>query len=90
MLFEYDTQKSTFNKRKHGIDFAEVQQLWEDPNAIAFDAKTATEARFVVVGVINGKHWSTVATNRDNRVRLISVSRSRRKEVQLYEENQGI
>lgn len=31
------------------------------------------------------KHWSAVVTYREGRVRLISVRRSRKKEVELYE-----
>ncbi|MBU2761640.1 BrnT family toxin [Acidithiobacillus sp. RW2] len=31
------------------------------------------------------KHWSAVVTYRDARIRLISVRRSRKKEVELYE-----
>ena len=31
MAFEYDPDKSTENKRKHGIDFEEAQRLWADP-----------------------------------------------------------
>ncbi|OHY73003.1 hypothetical protein BCA33_18775 [Marinobacter sp. AC-23] len=38
-----------------------------------------------VLGQIGGKHWSTVVTYREGRIRLISVRRSRKKEVELYE-----
>ncbi|MCD1629151.1 MULTISPECIES: BrnT family toxin [Marinobacter] len=31
------------------------------------------------------KHWSAVVTYREGRIRLISVRRSRKKEVELYE-----
>lgn len=31
MPFEFDPDKSTANKGKHGIDFAEAQALWSDP-----------------------------------------------------------
>ncbi len=30
MNFEFDTSKSKANLEKHGIDFVEAQQLWED------------------------------------------------------------
>jgi hypothetical protein len=35
MTFEFDTNKSKANKRKHGIDFDEAQSMWGDPNRIA-------------------------------------------------------
>jgi uncharacterized DUF497 family protein len=40
-----------------------------------------------MIGMIGHKHWSAVVTYRENKVRLISVRRSRKEEVELYEEN---
>ena len=34
MRFEYDPAKSAANKAKHGIDFAEAQELWRDDKAL--------------------------------------------------------
>jgi len=34
MEFEFDPQKSDRNKIKHGIDFNEAQELWNDPDLI--------------------------------------------------------
>ncbi|WP_346301110.1 hypothetical protein [Halomonas sp. BM-2019] len=39
----------------------------------------------MVIGRIDGKHWSGIITYRDKRIRLISIRRSRRSEVALYE-----
>jgi uncharacterized DUF497 family protein len=39
----------------------------------------------VVIGRIEGKHWSAVITYRRGTVRIISVRRSRAEEVALYE-----
>ena len=83
--FEYDNQKSSFNEEKHGIDFLDSQILWDDPNIIEIRAKSDTEARFLVIGKINNKHWSAVITYRDENIRIISVRRSRKSEVKLYE-----
>ena len=38
-----------------------------------------------MVGMIDGKHWSAVVTYRAGKVRLISVRRSRREEMTIYE-----
>jgi len=43
------------------------------------------EAQELVIGLINGKHWSAVITYRGLNIRLISVRRSRTEEVALYE-----
>lgn len=85
MEFEYDQRKSRLNKRKHGIDFVEAQALWEDPDLIEIPARTVDEPRLLVIGKIAGKHWSGVISNRGERIRLISVRRSRKEEVGIYE-----
>lgn len=85
MDFEYDPNKSESNKIKHGIDFDEAQDLWDDPERVEIQAKTLDEPRYIVIGKINGKHWSAVLAKRGRSVRLISVRRSRKEEVKLYE-----
>ena len=82
---EFDEAKSQANRSKHGIDFVEAQALWMDEAFVEIPARTEDEPRFVVVGMISGKHWSAVITYRGERVRLISVRRSRIEEVEIYE-----
>jgi uncharacterized DUF497 family protein len=83
--FEFDEAKSQANLSKHGIDFIDAQLLWNDPRLLEIPAKTEDEPRYLVIGLINGKHWSAVITYRSSHVRLISVRRSRAEEVALYE-----
>ncbi|HOP16684.1 MAG: BrnT family toxin [Chromatiaceae bacterium] len=83
--FEFDARKSNSNRRKHGIDFVEAQALWNDPYLIEIPALTSDEERFLVIGKIEGKHWSAVITPRDGNIRIISVRRSRVEEVAIYE-----
>jgi Uncharacterized protein conserved in bacteria len=83
--FEYDEQKSQANMQKHGIDFVEAQRLWADSKLVKIQAKTTEEPRFLVVGRIDGKHWSAVITYRGEAIRIISVRRSRKAEVAIYE-----
>ena len=70
---------------KHGIDFIEAQQLWNDSNVLEIPSRIQDELRFVVIGKINCKHWSGVITYRDQNIRIISIRRSRIQEVSLYE-----
>ena len=35
MQFEYDPNKSTANKAKHGIDFEDAQRIWDDDEEIS-------------------------------------------------------
>lgn len=85
MIFEFDSEKSAANKLKHGIDFREAQVLWEDLDYIEIPVTTTDEPRSLVIGKINGKHWSGVITYRGESVRIISVRRSRKEEVDIYE-----
>ncbi|WP_075881326.1 BrnT family toxin [Vreelandella massiliensis] len=83
--FEFDGTKSKTNLDKHGIDFVASQQLWKDPYLLEVKAKCVDEPRYLLIGKMGDKHWSAVAAYREGRIRLISVRRSRKKEVELYE-----
>jgi len=83
--FEFYPAKSASNLEKHGIDFTAAQALWQDVMRVEIPARTADEARWLVIGQIGGKHWSVLVTYREQQVRVISARRSRREEVALYE-----
>jgi hypothetical protein len=85
MSFEFDPDKSVANLQKHGIDFRRAQALWVDPDLIEILAKTEDEPRYLVIGKIDGKHWSAVITYRSDIIRIISVRRSREEEIAIYE-----
>jgi uncharacterized DUF497 family protein len=85
MKFEYDSNKSVANEKKHGIDFDAAQALWDDPERLEIPARETDEPRYLVIGVIGNKHWSAVVAYRGQYIRLISVRRSRNEEVKLYE-----
>jgi len=83
--FEFDQTKSLSNLEKHGIDFVQAQNLWNDPDLLEIPAKTSDEPRFLLIGRIKQKHWSAIITYRQSNIRIISVRRSRKEEVDLYE-----
>jgi hypothetical protein len=85
MEFEFDPAKSAANKVKHGIDFVEAQALWADDGLVDAPIPLRGEPRFLVIGRINGKHWTAVCTLRGEAVRIISVRRARKTEVMFYE-----
>lgn len=85
MPFEYDLCKSDANRIKHGIDFDEAQALWENNLFIEIPTKDPDEPRFMVIGKIKNKYWSAVITYRGKKIRIISVRRSRKEEIKLYE-----
>lgn len=86
MKFEYDSNKSTINKAKHGISFEEIQVLWLSQCA-TLPAKQENEPRFMRIGRVGGKFYSCVYTMRaEDAVRFISARRSRQSEEEAYYE----
>ena len=85
MEFDFDPKKSKSNKGKHGIDFVEAQLLWLDSMLLEIPARTSDEPRYVIIGRIGVNHWTAVITYRQDRIRIISVRRSRKEEVEIYE-----
>ena len=65
--------------------FTNWHVLWEDSDLIVIPAKTSDELRFLVIGKISGEHWSAVITYRREKIRIISVRRSRKEEIDIYE-----
>ena len=86
--FEFDVAKSKANREKHGIDFVEAQQLWEDEDRLEITARTEDESRYVLIATLSQKLWSACFTYRKENIRLISVRRSRKEERELYYESE--
>ncbi len=84
-MFDYDPKKSQSNRFKHGIDFEEAQYLWMDKNGLVLEAGQDKEQRFLIIARYNGKHWTAVYTLRSKAIRIISVRRSRKREIEAYE-----
>jgi uncharacterized protein len=38
-----------------------------------------------VIGKIEGTHWSIILTYREDNIRIISMRRSRKEEIEIYE-----
>lgn len=85
--FEWDPDKSALNQTKHGISFGMAQALWNDSSLIILPSVYPDETRFLAIGKIEQHHWTAIFTERDERIRIISVRRSRTKEQSLYEKN---
>jgi uncharacterized DUF497 family protein len=85
MEYEFDLEKSLQNKNKHGIDFYEAQMLWQDPDRIEIPAKDLDEPRYLLIATFKDKLWSAIYTYRKDKIRIISVRRSRKNEKEIYE-----
>lgn len=82
--FEYDQNKSVSNLEKHGIDFEQAKQLWEDDQRAEVAVAYEGEERHAVFGMIEDKHWTAIITYRREAIRIISVRRSRKAEEAIY------
>ena len=88
MKFEYDEDKSKINKEKHGIDFIEAQNLWQDENALVVPANIVDgEVRYALISVLKNKCYVAIYTLRNEVYRIISVRRCRKNEEKSYESN---
>ena len=86
MRFEWDERKRLSNLQKHGLDFIDVAAVLEAPHVLAGSSYGGAEERFLVTGVLKGRHVTVVYTARSEAIRLISFRRARREERQAYEE----
>ena len=87
--FEYDPRKSEANLFKHGISFAQSQKLWTEGKTVTFNSNNAgnDESRQITIGIIEGKYYSAITTQRAGRTRIISVRRDRQREIDIYEKS---
>jgi len=85
MEFEFDPDKSLSNKLKHGIDFEQAQELWSFPGLVSRSDR-GDEVRFVrIAPTAEGIFWTAAFVKRADKIRIISVRRSRKEEKETYE-----
>ena len=82
--FEYDPAKSEANLEKHGIDFKDVQELW-DEDLVTRRTDRNGEVRYLAVGRMTGTYWSGLYTLRGETVRIISARRATNIERSAYD-----
>lgn len=84
-MFEFDLAKSVANLAKHGIDFEQAQALWDDDRLLTLQSPMdQDEVRWLVIGRIGEAGWTAIITRRGEAIRIISVRRARRQELELY------
>ena len=84
MEFEFDPEKSGINRVKYGIDFVEAQALWLDDQRVIHIARFADEFRKGIIARIGLICWTAIYTYRKDKIRIISVRRSRHEEKEQY------
>jgi uncharacterized DUF497 family protein len=89
MEFEFDPKKSEANREKHGIDFDKAKALWLDEFALERPARSENEVRRMLIAVHGGKLWAAIFTERENKIRIISIRRAHNNEEALYEKRKN-
>ena len=83
MKFEWDEAKRQSNLQKHGIDFRAAVRLF-DVRPLKLQYSPRTELRFRATGPLEGRMLTITYTRRGQNVRIISVHRARKSEIQAY------
>ena len=89
MRFEWDSEKSKQNLKKHGVSFEEAATVFYDPMSATFDdpAHSIGEYRFITIGLSSEDHLIVVShTDRDDNIRIISARVATSKERKKHEE----
>jgi len=88
MQFEWDEAKNAMNIAKHGIDFADVTDLFNHPILALLDEREDYgEDRWLAIGWIKSLIGVAVYTERGGVIRIISARKATKNEVGRYEKN---
>lgn len=86
---EWDEAKRQANIAKHGIDFLRAVDVFAGPHIILPARETATEARWIAIGLTEGLHVALVFTRRGSSIRVISIRRARHGERRQHQALHG-
>jgi hypothetical protein len=89
MTFEWDPEKATENRRKHGVSFEEAATVFGDRFAItSLDPDHSVgEYRFLTFGAtVQGRLIVVAHAERDDKIRIVSARETTPKEKRDYEQ----
>jgi uncharacterized protein len=88
MKYAWDEGKNRVNKQKHGVDFADVPQMFDLPMVTFLDQKKEYgEDRWVGIGWLADMLAVVVFTEPDgNTIRIVSARKANRYEQDIYTE----
>jgi uncharacterized DUF497 family protein len=77
MRFEWDEAKRESNLIKHGIDFIDVEKIFEGETVTILDDRLDYgEERFITLGLLDGRVMVIVHTETEDLIRLISARKA--------------
>ncbi len=89
MRFEWDERKNQENLEKHGLDFADVNKVFEYPMLVNLDDREDYgEDRWIGVGLMDMRVVVIVFTERDeDTIRIVSFRKAMSDERKQYEQS---
>lgn len=84
-MFSWDEAKRRANLRKHGIDFADAENIFRGFTLTAEDTREAYgERRYLTLGLLGNQVVSVTHTERGEDIRIISIRKATRHEAHFY------
>jgi uncharacterized DUF497 family protein len=85
--FEWDPAKELSNIHKHGISFLDAIDIFDDPFHLIEESTRPEygERRVKAIGQVDSVILAVIFTDRDERRRIISARRAKRRERRQYD-----
>jgi len=85
MDFEWDENKNLTNIEKHGIDFNDAKIIFSNPLIVKEDKRDEyNETRWIAIGLLRAFVVIVVYTNRETKIRIISIRLANKREREVY------
>ncbi len=85
MEFDWDEAKRKANLQNHGIDFVDIEMVFEGETiTIPDDRFDYGEERFVTFGIFEGRVVAVAHTETDKLIRIISARKATKNEEKSY------
>lgn len=87
--YEWDSEKDEANFKKHGIRFAEILEVFDDPYfLVRYDAAhSLQEDRYTGIGCIRGVLVIVTTFTERERTRIVSARRADKGDKEMYDES---
>jgi hypothetical protein len=90
MIYEWDEAKNRTNFAKHGLDFADAEQVLTGPCVTFVDDRfDYGEERLITLGLLAGRVVVIAHAPRDDITRIISMRKANRREQKIYQKRLG-
>ena len=88
--FIWNETKRKANLKKHGLDFADAEQIFSGPVVLFEDKRNGYgEQRMIGIGLLDVMVVVVVHVESDDSVRIISMRKAESDETDLYYQNAG-